>query len=684
MKKIYIFIVFIVSIFVLFVCNTNIKLSADNGSQARTYTVDATGDMIPTQDAYLAVKTIRELEVSNSTINNLKSPSDIYFQEDLQKFYVADTGNSRIVVFSKDFSEIYQVGEGILQTPQGVFVNTQGDIYVADYGLKEVLIFKSTDILNPVRIGKPNHPIYLESSTEFKPSKIVVDPVGTMYIIDAGNANGIVTITSDYSFSGYFGANYVTPSFSFVIRFLFSTKEQKKQLYVSPISPINLAIDDDGLINTISSIKGQVLKKLNIAGTNLFPTDMKDWTDAQDIAIGPTGTIYMVGKSGYITEYDQEGNLLFDLAGNDPTGTNLGLFNSPTSIEVDDEYSLYVVDGNSIQVFVQTSFSSLVHKALDLYQDGKYSESRYYFEEVLKMNNLFDLAHKGLGNAYLRESLYKDAMREFKLAKDSVSYSNAFWEIRNEWLKQTGYIILIIVILLIVTLVILNKLKVLEKPKAWCRKLKANVYKVKVIKELFYSTKFIKHPLDGFYEIKHQNTISWTSGILLYVWYFVLGILGAYFTGFSFNTQDTESISLLTIALQTVLPLFLFVICNYLITSITEGNATFKDVFIGTICSFMPVLMFMPILIILSNVLTVNEAFIYEAPKVVLYGWSIVLMFFMIKDLNGLQFGENIKNIVLTILTMLLFIAFGFLLYMLVNQLYTFIAGIIREVIANG
>ena len=63
----------------------------------------------------------------------------------------------------------------------------------------------------------------------FKPSKIVVDHVGTMYIQDAGNPNGLVQLTSDGEFLGYFGANYTTPDMAYIIKFMFSTKEQKKK-----------------------------------------------------------------------------------------------------------------------------------------------------------------------------------------------------------------------------------------------------------------------------------------------------------------------------------------------------------------------------------------------------------------------------------------------------------------------
>ena len=71
-------------------------------------------------------------------------------------------------------------------------------------------------------------------------------------------------------------------------------------------------------------------------------------------------------------------------------------------------------------------------------------------------------------------------------------------------------------------------------------------------------------------------------------------------------------------------------------------------------------------------------------PKLVLWGWSFGLLFFMIKDIEELQVGENIKNIVLTIFTMLLFIAFAFLAYILGKQLVTFIINLIGEVFSRG
>ena len=678
-KKIILF----VTLFVLSL-TASIYVKANNGNIYKTYTSDASGNFIPTQDAYIAVKTIKEIPLTNSSLHTIKDADDIYFNETLKQFYIADRGNHRVVVASADFSTGFEVGSEILKKPQGVFSSPDGKIYVADYDLKQVVIFDPADFTTPTYIGKPTHPLYTESSAEFLPLKIVVDPVGTMYIVDSGNANGLVTITKDGEFSGYFGANYVKPSFSFVVKFLFATKEQKKQMYVSPISPTNLAIDEEGLINTISSIKGSAVKRLNIAGTNLMTNLSWDTTEFVDIAISPTGTIYCITKYGGISEYDREGNELFYFGGHDTTNTWIGLSRSPSSIEVDDEHSLYVLDGTMVQVYVQTEFASLVHEALALYNEGKYEESRVPWQKVLQMNNMFDLAHRGLGNAYLREMNYQEALKEFKLAKDTAAYSNAYWEVRNAWLNRYGYGLIIGLVALIIIIFVLAKVHVLDKAKAKLAVLRDKIYKVKIIEEVCYVGHFIRHPLDGFYEIKFHNKMSMASATILYIWFFILTLLGSFFTGFVFNTQDTQTLTVINLLLQSVIPVLLFVLCNYLISSITDGSGRFRDVYIGTICSLAPVLLFMPIVIILSNFIVASEAFLYTMPKLVLWGWSFGLMFFMIKDIEELQVGENIKNIVLTILTMLLFIAFAFLAYILGKQLVTFIINLIGEVFSRG
>ena len=229
-----------------------------------------------------------------------------------------------------------------------------------------------------------------------------------------------------------------------------------------------------------------------------------------------------------------------------------------------------------------------------------------------------------------------------------------------------------------------NKLYSLSYVKAFIKFIKEKLCKVKFLRELGYIFKFLKHPLDAFYEVKKHNKVSFITGLFLYILLFVELVLAEVFTGFIFNPIDVETISVSSIFTSSILVILLFVICHYLIASIVQGNGTFKDVFVSTICSFTPVIVFLPIVVLVSNFLTLNESFIYQFGTLVIWGWSFILLFFMIKEIQELEVGETIANILLTVVTMILFVAFGFLLYALADQIISFVYDVIMEVISNG
>ena len=91
-------------------------------------------------------------------------------------------------------------------------------------------------------------------------------------------------------------------------------------------------------------------------------------------------------------------------------------------------------------------------------------------------------------------------------------------------------------------------------------------------------------------------------------------------------------------------PIFLFIVANYLVCAVSNGEGKFKDVYKSTIYALSPLLVFWPIVVVISRYLTLNEAFIYEASMSILILWSGLLMFFMIKDIHNYGVLETIKN----------------------------------------
>jgi hypothetical protein len=136
--------------------------------------------------------------------------------------------------------------------------------------------------------------------------------------------------------------------------------------------------------------------------------------------------------------------------------------------------------------------------------------------------------------------------------------------------------------------------------------------------------------------------------------------------------------------LYTVLAIFLWNAANYLVSTISDGEGRIRDVVIGTAYSLFPyVLMALPIALI-SNVLTLNESFIYSFSLNIMWFWIGMMLFIMVKEVHNYSFAETVKNVLVTLFTIALFVLTGYILYVLFNQLFEFVSAILQELRLRG
>ena len=654
-----------------------ITLSAESGVRYDTFTI-SNGRFVPTQTAYMALTNRTEVYGES-----LDKPNDIYIDKD-NYVYIAssniDAKTGKIIKFSLENQNVTVFGEEFLVNPTGVYVDQSGFIYVADRGGGKAYKLDQTGVILQ-EYTKPDSPLF--GNDQFQPKKIVTDNSNNVYILNNGS-RGLAQFTQDNEFLGYFGTNSIQPSLRTVLQFIFFTKEQRENLYLlSPAEISNVAIDDRGLIHTVTlGEESTGVKRLNINGENLLG-EVYNLPDLEDVYVGPIGNIYTITKSGYIYEYDIEGNLLFAFGGQDESNQVQGLFNVPSAIAVDKDYNLFVLDGssNELQIFTPTEFADMVHYALFLYQDGLYAESRDPWLEVLKMNDMFDLAHKGLGNAYFSLGEYEEAMDEYYIAMDRDGYSNAFWEVRNDYLIDNVWVVLVFFFVFLVAYVINLKLRyskyIFAPVKKGVRYLRS---KSRILDECLYLFTYLKHPSDATYYIKRENKVGYLSSTIILLIYFALYMIFIYSFGFLFNMRIIANINIIEEAMKIFLPFVLFVFANYLIGSIREGEGRLKDIYVTTIFSLAPYFISLPILVILSKGLTYNETFIISLIQFVSIFITVIYFFFMVKETHFYNVKETVASIFLSFFTMVLMLLGAFIVYILLNELFKLIIDLIMEV----
>ncbi len=661
------------------------RLAAENGVPYQTYTYSRSQrSLVRTQDAYVPL-------AMTQTIGNysLSNPSDIVIDR-FENVYIADTGNARIIKFNPGEEDILPeiIGEGFLLEPKGVAVDRDGNLYVADFGKEEAYKFvydeeNKTHNIQVIYRRPEKSPLLLEDET-FKPSKIEVDNGGNVYLVLSGNINGLAQFKNDGEFFGYFGGNQIPSTFQNILRFFLFNEEQRRNWFKMIPNPVyNVSVDQKGSLITITkTVEGY--KKLNIGNTvitdTLFGND-----NNEDVAVGPINNVYTISEDGYIIEYSDEGDLLFIFGGRDVSAQK-GLFDKASSLAVDSRNNIYALDSenSSLQIFYPTLFANTVHQALYLYQNGYYLESKVYWEEVLKMNSLFDLAHIGLGGANFAAGNYEAAMESFKVARDQYGYSSAFWEVRNIYLLQNAGNYLIILFGLLIIYLVNLKLKFMHhiyKPFGY---LHQRLKKFTLYREVAFAFTLIRHPFDGYYGIKKELRTSVLSATVLLLIIYSFYIASLYLTGFLFNNKITSQINLFEESVKVFLPFGLFVIANYLVCSIREGEGKFRHVYQASSYMLSPLLIFLPILTLISNFLTFNERFIYEFGSFITILVLIIYLILMVKEIHNYSFSSSIGNILLSIFTALMIAVVVFIVYLLLNEIFTFIVNVWIEVRSRG
>jgi len=402
---------------------------------------------------------------------DFREPRDLFVTDDA--IYVADTGNKRIVKLSADgkLERIFDTFEWngakeTFQTPTGIYVREDGDIYVADRDRGQIIILGQYG--RRTRVIENPQADFLPANFVFQPLKVAVDHAGRVFVVAQGVYEGIMEFSEDGQFLSYVGTNRVRPNLADYIWRLISTQAQREQMVLFvPTEFTNLDIDERNFIyaTNLDTLSETPIKRINAYGKDILKRngyvpvagDVRGTgagrTEFIDIAVMPDGKYSALdGLRGRIFTYDDEGNLLY-IFGN--IGNQAGTFRTPVALAARGD-ELFVLDRQrgSITVFVPTAFGSRVNTANHYHYNGMMEEADAAWREVLKLNANYELAYKGIGRSLMRQGRLKESLEMLKLGQDHEYYGIAYKRYRRELLKSHYETVLTVLVVALAAFVV--------------------------------------------------------------------------------------------------------------------------------------------------------------------------------------------------------------------------------------
>lgn len=667
-------------------------------SSYQTYTYTTYGISAPSPDAYTPYKTYhaKDIGLAGANLDNL---TDIEV-DDKNNVYLADPGNNRILILDpylqyKSAIQTFVNEEGIrdkLAEPNGVFVTAE-KIFVADTNNSRIVVFdRNGSFLYQLR--EPQSTVFPTGSI-YKPIAIAVDNAERIYVVSSTTYMGVIVLDSQGEFQNFIGSQTVSVSaLELMWRSFMSAKQRALTKKNVSTEYNNITIDEDGFVYvTTSSIKEESqytsirgdttyapVKKLNASGTDVMThngffgpygevatnaigrsTNETGVSRVVDAAVGPEGTWSLIDdKRSRVYTYDDSGNLLFAFGAK---GQMLGNLSTVSGITYQDSKILLLDKSDaSITVFNRTEYGDVLISALQHNNDRQYDLAVSDWETILQYNNNFDTAYIGIGQSYFRSGNWSKAMEYFSFAADTDNYNNAFKMWRQEWISK--YALVIPVVIIVFFILLAKYFKWAGKVnKAATLKRGRRTYK----EELLYSAHLIFHPFDGFWDLKHENRGS-VRGALTFI--------GLTIVSFCFKYAG---INVFFEIIGVMLPIMLFVTANWCLTTLFEGEGSFKDIFVATGYAVAP-LPFMTILsTALANVLTAEESGILTMINNIAYVWVGILLFFGVMITHDYQLGKNILTIIGTIVGMIVIVFLVALFATLIGKIISFISNIITE-----
>ncbi len=704
----------LISVFaILFVLVTVLALPTQAARTYQTYTYSIDGYALQSPDAYTPIKNVNYVDMGLE--KELDTPHDIEV-DDKDNVYIADTNNNRIVVLDRYFKFMFEISkfvndQGIddkLNKPQGVFV-TADTIWVCDTDQNRIVTFDREGNFIKI-IPQPKSSLFDEGAV-YKPIAIAVDDYNRLYVVSSTTYQGVIVMSADGTFIRFVGAQKVSISAWDRIWRMFQTDAQR-ELSAANISTEfnNITIDEKGFIFvTTSTIKdGDVskaiknksksgdyapVKMLNQSGDEVMarngfwpPAGEIDMSGRSsegattgvskivDVAIGPEHTWSIIDeKRQKVFTYDDNGNLLFAFG---DKGSQLGNLQGIEGITYMSDGTMLILDStaDNITIYQRTEYGDILIKALQNQNNRMYDLAKQDWEEILKRNSNFDAAYIGIGDALYRNGQYEEALPYYEAAYDTDGWSDSYKEIRKEWIAKYVLLIPVIVVGIIVLVVLFFK----KAAKVNLRAATAGGKRT-FGEELLYGFHLIFHPFDGFWDLKHEKRGSLRAAIVYVAVTVVAFFYQAIGSGYLVNPYDSYT-TIFSQAMSVLVPLFLWVIANWCLTTLFDGEGSFKDIFIACGYSLLPLVLLVVPCTIYTNFALKEELDITDLLVTVAFIWTVLLIFVGMMVTHDYTLSKNFITSLGTIVAMVFIMFVAILFTTLVGKIISFITNIVTEI----
>lgn len=189
----------------------------------------------------------------------------------------------------------------------------------------------------------------------------------------------------------------------------------------------------------------------------------------------------------------------------------------------------------------------------------------------------------------------------------------------------------------------------------------------------------ITHPFDGFWDMKREKKGDLRISLAILVLVIITNIFAKQFTAFLFNPDKFAAMDVVFEVNKILFAFILFCVSNWSVTTLMQGEGTFKDIVMMTGYACLPLVIIPLPVAILTNIATYSEQVYINAALTISYLWFFGLLLAGVMTIHQYSIGKMLWTVILTIVAMLALVFICLLFFNLFSQLIGFVYSIYKE-----
>ena len=198
---------------------------------------------------------------------------------------------------------------------------------------------------------------------------------------------------------------------------------------------------------------------------------------------------------------------------------------------------------------------------------------------------------------------------------------------------------------------------------------------------LRYALYVIFHPFDGFWDLVHEKRGSLAAAHTFLALFLLTYVLKLMLTNFQFISAPIQYINIYQRCASLLFPFLVLCLANWGWSTLFDGKGHFKDIYMAMCYALVPYILIQLPLILISNMISFDEASYYHVMISVSVIWCLFLAFVGLMQAHDYSPGKTLIFLFFTIFGALVILFLILVFFSLLSDAVGYFVSLYREIV---